>query len=123
MTESDRETLKDSGLFCVGMAETIRLGMSQPGESIDHLRRIGEALVAIANRKPPEGTVRVRAACAVNAKGHYSVSGWNNAGDSELQDVVFEGMDFAGGQLLQWLEADVPKPSPTTIPAEVQHAK
>lgn len=66
-----------------------------------------------------EKTVKIRAAVAVNADGKYSVAGWSGGVDADFRDVVFESLEFAGGQLLHFIETEVPIPVPQTVTSNV----
>lgn len=44
LSDAKKRALLEAGYFCVGIAETMKLGMSQPEESIVELRRIGDML-------------------------------------------------------------------------------
>lgn len=91
-------------------------------ESLDNqgeLRALVKSLRCMADRKPPEGAVRVRVAVAIDGEGRWNASGWSAALGDDARDVAVDGLEGDGGYIVHHIEADVPLPVKQTIEAEV----
>lgn len=53
-------------------------------------------------------TVKVRIAVAVDPEGEWNSCGWSKSDDKDCRSIAIEGV--APGEVLYWLEADLPLP-------------
>ena len=65
-------------------------------------------------------TVKVRAAVAVDATGHWSISGWKGAEEKVMMDCVIEMVE--PGENLFWITAELPVPEVPEITPDVEPA-
>jgi hypothetical protein len=107
MTDEDKRLLRTA-------AEIIEAEDNQ-GE----LRGIVKRLRGMADRKPPEGTVRVRAAVAIDSRGRWEAAGYHGWDDHTTPDSLLNESRLPN-KALHWIEADVPVPTTQKIQGAVQ---
>lgn len=123
MNQTERETLLSDVKLLRQWAEII-------GKQFDEIA--GEHIVDIASRiealasRTPEGTVRVRAAVAINldASDCWGVHGRPTSDSDREREVIGQAMNEAWTanqpqMHVAWIEADVPIPQPQTVEGQV----
>lgn len=58
LTDAAKRSMFEAGAFCIGLAESMKLGIPACGESIAELRRIGDMLASNADRLERPGVLK-----------------------------------------------------------------
>jgi hypothetical protein len=70
-------------------------------------------------------TQKVRIAVVVQPDGNWNAVGWRDAGDDEKRDAVLTFLEEVPGEIVVWVEAEVPVPErvETTVQGTVTGEK